>query len=513
MRSAMLSCAFASAILSQTAFLSQNAVAGSSEAGQIQTVQAQPGLRARPEYRSGRKNRRRAEAASGGRSGRPRADVCTRRRSKSREGQRGSHPAVDEETLSLYPTAAQCGECHKQIYEEWSSSQHAYASISPMFHEFEQKFQELTQGTVGTFCVRCHQQVGTQLGERAKRRFGREPDLARGRELHHLPPGQGAVRQGQRRAPGRAGQDLEPVYGSGEKRHQRRPRQQGNLLRQNQHRRARQRHPQRHDHERPDHQVGVLRQLPPGCRQPGHQAGDRLGSVSRQPGTQSRRHLPGLPHGQGSPESPRAMRPRPPPWSAARRSTRDASMPITASSARAIRSPTPASSLTTRRPRPSASRIGWSSTGAPAGAPPSSKTRSHDGKIKVDFPKRWADPLDREDATAIIEENLAKLDERDKLRKQVMENSSQVDGPYIKGDTEGRQGSGVLLQDQEHQYGTQPAVRLPGCAAAALGERRPRRSRRQEHLGVGLRRQQRRHGQSAQPGCRGWPHQDRTNSW
>ncbi len=48
-------------------------------------------------------------------------------------------PAVDEETLSL-STAAKCGECHKQIYEEWSSSQHAYASISPMFHKFEQKF-------------------------------------------------------------------------------------------------------------------------------------------------------------------------------------------------------------------------------------------------------------------------------------------------------------------------------------------------------------------------------------
>ena len=28
------------------------------------------------------------------------------------------------------------------------------------------RFQELTQGTVGTFCVRCHQQVGTQLGEK-----------------------------------------------------------------------------------------------------------------------------------------------------------------------------------------------------------------------------------------------------------------------------------------------------------------------------------------------------------
>ena len=131
--------------------------------------------------------------------------------------------------------------------------------------------------------------------------LGAQPDLARGRELHHLPPGQGEVRQGQRRAPGRAGQDLRAGLRQRRKeRDQRRPRRQGNLLRQNQHRWARQRHPQGHDHERPDHQVGVLRQLPPGCRQPGHQAGDRLGSVSRQPGTQSRRHLPGLPHGQGS---------------------------------------------------------------------------------------------------------------------------------------------------------------------------------------------------------------------
>jgi len=80
---------------------------------------------------------------------------------------------------SLYPTAAQCGECHKQIYEEWSSSQHAYASISPMFHKFEQKFQELTKGTVGTFCVRCHQQVGTQLGENRETPLWKRSQISR----------------------------------------------------------------------------------------------------------------------------------------------------------------------------------------------------------------------------------------------------------------------------------------------------------------------------------------------
>ncbi len=34
-----------------------------------------------------------------------------------------------------------------------------------MFHKFEQKISDLTQGTIGTFCVRCHQSVGTTLGE------------------------------------------------------------------------------------------------------------------------------------------------------------------------------------------------------------------------------------------------------------------------------------------------------------------------------------------------------------
>src|SRR4029079_13118309 len=56
------------------------------------------------------------------------------------------------------------------------------------------------------------------------------------------------------------------------------------------------------------------------------------------------------------------------------------------------------------------------------------------GKIKTAFPKRWADALDREDARKIIEANLAKLDERYELRRQVMENGTKVDGPYFESD-------------------------------------------------------------------------------
>lgn len=64
-----------------------------------------------------------------------------------------------------YPSASQCATCHKTIYDEWRISSHAYASISPMFHKFEQKINDLSQGTIENFCVRCHASVGTTMEE------------------------------------------------------------------------------------------------------------------------------------------------------------------------------------------------------------------------------------------------------------------------------------------------------------------------------------------------------------
>ena len=72
------------------------------------------------------------------------------------------HAAVlDEE---LFPSASKCMACHEDIYREWASSNHAYASISPMFHKFENALNSLAP-TVNNFCVRCHAQVGTIMGE------------------------------------------------------------------------------------------------------------------------------------------------------------------------------------------------------------------------------------------------------------------------------------------------------------------------------------------------------------
>ncbi len=78
-----------------------------------------------------------------------------------------------------FPSAVACGRCHLQVFQEWSSSNHAYASISPMFHKFEQAVNDLTAGTMGTFCVRCHQQVGTQLGEKRELALWERSPVAR----------------------------------------------------------------------------------------------------------------------------------------------------------------------------------------------------------------------------------------------------------------------------------------------------------------------------------------------
>lgn len=78
-------------------------------------------------------------------------------------GNEDPHAAVFAE--DLYPSATKCATCHPAQYEEWSYSSHAYASISPMFNKFEQKINDLAQGTIGYFCMRCHSGVGTTLEE------------------------------------------------------------------------------------------------------------------------------------------------------------------------------------------------------------------------------------------------------------------------------------------------------------------------------------------------------------
>lgn len=75
----------------------------------------------------------------------------------------GVDPHAEVFAETLYPSALKCAKCHQKIYDEWRVSAHAYAAVSPMFQRFEQKMTDMTKGTVGYFCVRCHAPVATQM--------------------------------------------------------------------------------------------------------------------------------------------------------------------------------------------------------------------------------------------------------------------------------------------------------------------------------------------------------------
>jgi nitrate/TMAO reductase-like tetraheme cytochrome c subunit len=64
-----------------------------------------------------------------------------------------------------YPSAATCRTCHPSHYREWSVSSHAYAQLSPVFNAMQATVTKLTSGSNGDFCIRCHTQVGMNLGE------------------------------------------------------------------------------------------------------------------------------------------------------------------------------------------------------------------------------------------------------------------------------------------------------------------------------------------------------------
>ncbi|MGI9384150.1 MAG: multiheme c-type cytochrome [Methyloligellaceae bacterium] len=78
--------------------------------------------------------------------------------------------SAEQEHLQLfvenkYPSAATCGVCHPKHYKEWSVSQHAYAQLSPIYLSLNNKINQLSNGSNGDFCLRCHSPVGANLGE------------------------------------------------------------------------------------------------------------------------------------------------------------------------------------------------------------------------------------------------------------------------------------------------------------------------------------------------------------
>jgi hypothetical protein len=431
----VLCCAFAGALLGQAAFLSRNAVAGSGEVEQVQSVQSQPRLRlaqnSGPARKAGAEPKLSADAEADG-YGQVSALAAA---AKAEKGKEAPIPPVDEETLSLYPTAAQCGQCHRQIYEEWSSSNHAYASISPMFHAFEQKFQELTKGTVGTFCVRCHQQVGTQLGEnRETPLWARSPISREGVTCitcHRVKEQYGKVNGERRVEPGKI---FEPVYGSGEK----------SVIKDILANKETYSVKTSKDGRGTDIHNGMMTnpqltksEFCVSCHQVAVNLGIKLeivwdqyrDSPARKAGVTCQDchmgKVPGKPEGYSTAPSAvvggKEINP------GRKHANHRFIGPGYSIAHPGIFPHNPkAQTFTIKDWLQFDWRAGWGTA--------EFENKVARGKIKVAFPKRWTDALDREDARQIIEENLKKLDERYELRRQVMENGTKVDGPFFEGD-------------------------------------------------------------------------------
>jgi hypothetical protein len=115
---------------------------------------------------------------------------------------------------SRYPSASTCKTCHPRHFEEWSVSQHAYAQLSPVFMSMQNAINAGTSSTNGDFCVRCHTQVGMNIGESPfMSNLDRHPTSREGITCvicHRLPKEYGKVSG---RVGLKEGDLLEPVYG------------------------------------------------------------------------------------------------------------------------------------------------------------------------------------------------------------------------------------------------------------------------------------------------------------
>lgn len=100
----------------------------------------------------------------------PAADKANPAAQKANDKKKNPATSADKKHADLfsenrYPSANTCATCHPKHYEEWSVSQHAYAQLSPIYMSMQMTINKLTSSTNGDFCMRCHNQVGMNMGE------------------------------------------------------------------------------------------------------------------------------------------------------------------------------------------------------------------------------------------------------------------------------------------------------------------------------------------------------------
>ena len=330
-----------------------------------------------------------------------------------------------------FPSASKCADCHRQIYDEWSSSNHAYAGISPMFHKFEQKINDIAP-TISNFCVRCHMSVGTTLGEDRFAPLWERSQVSREGvtcvSCHRVATEYGKVNGARRIEPGDINQPVYgPIGGDGvaeviankdEYKVATDPSERGNQI-----------HSAGIKFEQLDksefcvscHQVAVnlgiklevvwdqYRNSPAHAegvtcqdchmgKVPGVASGYETGPAAVVGGeavNENRKHANHAFYGPGYPIAHPGIFPHNP----------------------------LAENWTVEDWLQFDWRAGWGTD--------EFEEKLEDGEIEVEFPEVWEDSFDREEARLVIEENLEKIEEKAEMRRQVMENGSHIDGPFF----------------------------------------------------------------------------------
>jgi hypothetical protein len=89
-----------------------------------------------------------------------------------------------------------------------------------------------------------------------------------------------------------------------------------------------------------------------------------------------------------------------------------------------------------------------------------------DKKIQVKFPKEWESDIDRQEARRIVDENLALIAVKKELRRQLMDDSSKIEGPFFKGEPR----AGRTLRFDYKVSNVDPGHNLPSGSLGAQPE-------------------------------------------
>lgn len=65
---------------------------------------------------------------------------------------------------SDFTSARQCGACHQEIYEQWSTSMHSRAATDSVYRYVVSQALEQTEGRLKSFCLPCHLPIASVTG-------------------------------------------------------------------------------------------------------------------------------------------------------------------------------------------------------------------------------------------------------------------------------------------------------------------------------------------------------------